>query len=54
MAKFKVYLTVHFETEVEADTLEDAYVAAGDIDYGTMHAYDEDEWRIEPIDSNEV
>ena len=54
MATYKVYLTVHFETEVEADSQEEAEEIASTIDYGDMYSYDESDFRVEAIDTEEV
>ena len=51
---YKVYLTVHFETEVEADTIEEAEEIASNIDYSEMCSYDESDFRVEEIDSDEL
>ena len=54
MATYKVYLTVHFETEVEADSVEQAEELASSIDYDKMCAYDESDFRVEELDTEEV
>lgn len=53
MPKYKVYLTVHFETEVEADSLEQAEELAGVIDYEQMNSYDESDFSVELVDADE-
>ena len=53
MARYKVYLTVHFETEVEADDLEEAEHLAEDMDYDLMDSYDESDFRVELIDDED-
>lgn len=53
MAKFKVYLTVHFEKEVEADSIEHATELTKGIDYNTMTSYDESDYRVEEEDEDE-
>ena len=51
---YKVYLTVHFETEIQAVSLEQAEALASGIDYVNMHSYDESDFRVEEVDSEEV
>lgn len=50
MAKFTVYLTVHFRAEVEAETLAEAEVISNDMDYDDMESYDESDLRVEEND----
>lgn len=54
MATFKAYLTVHFEVDIEADTLEEATEKANCIDYDQMTSYDESDFRVEEVDSDEL
>ena len=50
MARYKVYLTVHFEAEVEADSLEAAEAIGNVMDYDQMCAYDESDFRVETVE----
>ena len=52
MARYKVYLTVHFEAEVEADSLEAAEAIGNVMDYDQMNSYDESDFRVEEIEEN--
>ena len=50
MATYKVYLTVHFEAEVEADSYEAAEAIGNVMDYDQMESYDESDFRVETIE----
>ena len=53
MARYKVYLTVHFEAEVEADSLEAAEAIGNVMDYDQMDSYDESDFRVEEIEEED-
>lgn len=52
MARYNVYLTVHFKTEVEADSLEAAEAIGNVMDYDRMDSYDESDFRVEVIEED--
>ena len=54
MARYNVYLTVHFRTEVEADSLEAAEAIGNVMPYENMESYDESDFRVEAVDEEEV
>jgi hypothetical protein len=53
MATYSVYRTVHFYTEVEADSIEQAEQLASVINYENMESYDESDFRVEELDNAE-
>ena len=53
MPKYTVHLTVHFCAEIEAESLEAAEMIGSSMDYDTMTAYDESNYYIEELDSDE-
>ena len=53
MARYNVYLTVHFKAEVEADSLEAAEAIGNVMDYDQMDSYDESDFRVEEIEEED-
>ncbi len=53
MARYQVYRTVRFKTEIDADNLSAAEELAADIDYTDMVSYDETDIFVERIDDPE-
>ena len=53
MARYNVYLTVHFRTEVEADSQEAAEAIGNVMPYEDMESYDESDFRVEAVDDED-